>query len=167
MYTRYVTLTFPFIQRVPRGLHLLVMDKPDVDITLCLSVYHGDCISSGYALILYRTLCLSVYHGDCIKIPAVVRQIRRTLPQRVPRGLHHDLMEEARKYRGFASACTTGIASMCRDMELAMRYLCLSVYHGDCIPAKTTRNASANTLPQRVPRGLHRQKCTKRNAMIQ
>ena len=66
-------------------------------------------------------------------MPWKYRRTTYTLPQRVPRGLHRG---NARHVRG-------------------IKPLCLSVYHGDCIPRQCPDASSWGSLPQRVPRGLH------------
>ena len=101
---------FPFIQRVPRGLHLRTN-----------------------GLFVQRQFFASACTTGIASLRPPVGKFLCALPQRVPRGLHraNGLQETLMLF--FASACTTGIASI-QDQFVKLKVcLCLSVYHGDCI----------------------------------
>ena len=49
--------------------------------------------------------------------------------------------------------CQIGLFLM---LEIVLKRLCLSASHADCIPPRRRTGRPTGTLPQRVPRGLHR-----------
>ena len=84
-----------------------------------------------------------------------------TLPQHVLRGLHRGSGISALQMLIFASARPTRIASIPRVKRERDLFLCLSTSYADCIVRDLRLKYKAETLPQHVLRGLHRQKRTR------